>query len=117
MREIILIERKRRLENFLYKVETTSPPPHLAGRWTKNLFELYIGYLRAKDPEWPDSKITYANALKPFNDRNVYMYVHTPVQERVNKARKKLSRKQNIKCILGMVQTNYLIMLQPNILN
>jgi len=91
MREIIFIERKRRLENFLYKVETTSPPPHLVGRWTKNLIELYVGYLRAEDPEWPNSKIRYGDALQPFNDLNVRMYVHDPVQKRMNEALKKLN--------------------------
>jgi hypothetical protein len=91
MRELILIERKRRLENFLYKVETTSPPPHLVARWTKYLIELYVGYLRANDPEWPSSKISYTDAIQSSNDRNLHMYVHTPVQQRVNEVRKKLS--------------------------
>lgn len=91
MREFIRIERKRRLENFLYKVETTSPPPHLVGRWTKNLIELYVGYLRAEDAAWPKSKITNVDALQPFNDLNVHMYVHDPVQKRMYEALKKLN--------------------------
>lgn len=91
MRDLILIERKRRLENFLHKVETTSPPPHLVERWTKTLIELYVGYLRAEDPEWPNSKLTTADALRPFNELNVYMYVHAPVQKRLNEALRKLN--------------------------
>ncbi len=91
MRDLILIERKHRLENFLHKVETTSPPPHLVERWTKNLIELYVGYLRAEDPEWPNSKLTTADALRPFNELNVYMYVHAPVQKRLNEALRKLN--------------------------
>jgi hypothetical protein len=102
MRDLILIERKRRLENFLHKVETTSPPPHLVGRWTNYLIELYVGYLRAEDSVWPNSKLTTADALRPFNEIKVYMYVHGPVQKRMNEALRKLNE-GNIKAVAKML--------------
>ncbi len=90
MRELILIDRRRRLEKLLDKIETTYTPPHLVGSRTKSLIKMYVDYLRAEDPEWPNSKITSADAIQSLNDLVLHMYVHTPVQERVNEARKKI---------------------------
>ncbi len=90
MRELSLIDCKRRLEKILDKIETTYTPPHLVGSRTKSLLEMYVDYLKAEDPEWPNSKITYADAIQSLNDPVLHMYVHIPVKERVNEARKKL---------------------------
>jgi hypothetical protein len=90
MSEFIRIERQRRLENFLHKIETTSPPPHHFRRLTKSLIGLYLGHLRAEDPEWPNSKITYTEVFQSFEDLYLHMYVHIPVQQRANAALKKL---------------------------
>ncbi len=90
MRELILFDRRRRLENFLRKVETTLPPPHLVGRWTKNLIELYVGYLRAEDPEWPNSKLIFNEIIERKPDIWLQMYVHEPVQQRANAVLKQL---------------------------
>ncbi len=90
MREFIRIDRRRRLENFLSKVETTSPPPHLVGRWTKNLIELYLGHLRVEDREWPHSKLIFKEIIEKKPDIWLHMYVHKPVQIRANAALKKL---------------------------
>jgi hypothetical protein len=86
MREQVRIERQVRLENFLHKIETTPPPSHLVGRRTKTLIDLSLGYARAKDPDWPYSKITHKNLFSRSKDGFVHMYVHTPVQQRVAEA-------------------------------
>ena len=82
MREQVRIERQTRLENFLQKIETAPPPPHLVGRRTKTLLDLSLGHARAKDPAWPHSKITHKNLFSRSSDGFLHMYVHTPVQQR-----------------------------------
>ena len=82
MREKVRIERQVRLEKFLYKIETSPPPPHLVGRKTKTLIDLSLGHARAEDPDWPHSRITYKNLFSRSSDGFLHMYVHTPVQQR-----------------------------------
>jgi hypothetical protein len=98
MRELILIDRRRRLEKLLDKIETTYTPPHLVGSRTKSLIKMYVDYLRAEDPEWPNSKITYADVIQSLNDHKLLTYIHAPVQKRVHEAREAL-RKGNIKAV------------------
>lgn len=93
MKESVRIGRQVRLENFLVKIEATTPPPHLIRRWTKTLIELYVGHLRAEDPEWPNSKITLHHAAKKMHGVWLHMYVHTPVQIEIRKALQKLAEK------------------------
>jgi hypothetical protein len=90
MRQDIRIERQIRLENFLNKIEASPPPPHLAKRWTKTLIELYMGHLRAEDPEWPNSKITFNDVVLRSQGIWMHMYVHTPVSSRTDKIIEKL---------------------------
>ena len=89
MREVILIERKVRLENFLNKIETTDPPRRLVRSWTKTLIELCLGQLKAEDLDWPNSGITFSDVFKRSGNPWMEMYVHAPVQTRVNAALKK----------------------------
>lgn len=89
MREVILIERKVRLENFLNKIETTDPPRHLVRSWTKTLIELCLGQLKAEDLDWPNSGIKFSDVFKRSGNPWMEMYVHAPVQTRVNAALKK----------------------------
>jgi hypothetical protein len=89
MREAILLERLLRLEKFLTKLEHKNPPPHLAKRWAKTLLDLYLGLLRAEDANWPNSQISLGDAFKQSSGSWLQMYVHTPVQKRVNAALKK----------------------------
>ena len=93
MRESIRIERQVRLENFIKKIETSAPPPHLVKRWTKTLIELYLGHLRTEDPEWPNSEITLQDAATHMHGVWLHMYVHTPVQIQMGKALQKLAEK------------------------
>ena len=90
MREIILVERQARLEKFLNKIEVNNPAPHLASRWTKTLIELCLGQFKAKDLDWPNSRITFRDVFEQSGEPCLQMYVHTPVQTRVNAALKKL---------------------------
>ena len=90
MREFIRIERQIRLENFINKIETLHPPPHLTRRWTTTLIELYLGHLRAEDTEWPNSKITAVDVVLRTKGIWVHMYVHTPVSTRADRIIKKL---------------------------
>jgi hypothetical protein len=93
VREEIRIERQIRLEKFLDKFEASTPPPHLAMRWSKSLIELYLGYLRAEDPEWPNSKITLDDVLLRSQGVWLHMYVHTPVSNRADSIIEKLLTK------------------------
>lgn len=90
LRESIRIERQNRLENFLDKIEASTPPPHLTRRWTKTLIELYVGHLRAEDPEWPHSKISIGDVLQRAQGIWLHMYVHTPLINRADNIIKKL---------------------------
>lgn len=90
MRESIRLERQVRLENFLDKIEATTPPPHLIRRWTKTLIELYLGHLRVEDPEWPNSKISVSDVINRSQGVWLHMYVHTPVINRADNIIKKL---------------------------
>lgn len=90
MREEVCLERQVRLENFINKYEASPPPPHLAKRWSKSLIELYLGYLRAEDPEWPNSKITLDDVLLRSQGVWLHMYVHTPVSNRADSILKKI---------------------------
>lgn len=86
MRESIRIERQIRLENFLDKIEATTPPPHLIRRRIKTLIELYLGHLRVEDPEWPNSKVSAKEILLSSANGYAHMYVHIPVQRRAAEA-------------------------------
>ena len=71
MREEVRIERLDRLERFLAKVASTSSPPHLVDRWMQTLVELYLGYLRAENSDWPNSKISESLIKKSrFSGKN-----------------------------------------------
>ena len=86
MRDTVRIERQIRLEKILFKIEAQLQPPHLVGRRTETLIDLYLGHVRAEDPDWPNSKITYKDLFARSFDGFVRMYVHTPVQQRVSDA-------------------------------
>jgi len=90
LREEIRIERQIRLMNFLDKIEASPPPPHLFKREAKTLIELYLGHLRAEDPEWPNSKITLDDVLGRAQGVWMHMYVHTPVSVRADNIVKKM---------------------------
>jgi mannose/cellobiose epimerase-like protein (N-acyl-D-glucosamine 2-epimerase family) len=91
VREEIRIERQVRLENFLDKIKASTPTPHQVKRWTKTLIELYLGHLRAEDPEWPHSKMS----AKDIYDGYLHMYVHTPVALRAAEALKAADDENN----------------------
>ena len=91
MREEVRIERLDRLERFLAKVASTSYPPHLVDRWMQTLVELYLGYLRAENSDWPNSKISYRDALESLRGEPTIEYIHDPVQKRANAIRKVLA--------------------------
>ena len=91
MREEVRIERLDRLERFLAKVASTSSPPHLVDRWMQTLIELYLGYLRAENSDWPNSKISYRNALESLRGEPTIEYIHDPVRKRANAIRKVLA--------------------------
>ena len=91
MRDGIRHERLLRLQRFLAKMESTHPPPHLVERWTQTLVDLYLGYLRAENPDWPNSKISYRNALESLRGEPTIEYIHDPVQKRANAIRKVLA--------------------------
>jgi hypothetical protein len=91
MREEVRIERLDRLERFLAKVASTSSPPHLVDRWMQTLVELYLGYLRAENSDWPNSKISYRDALESLRGEPTIEYIHDPVQKRANAIRKVLA--------------------------
>ena len=93
MNDDIELEREIRLENFLKKVETAAPKPHLVTRWTKTLLELYVAYLKARDPEWPNSTVTFNHVFRRQQDLWVHMYVHGPVQRRIDEVLKSLREK------------------------
>ena len=90
MNEEIHAERKVRLENFLRKFDSFSAQPHLVYRRTRTLMELYVSYLKAADPEWPSSTITLNRVFKRQNNFWMHMYVHGPVQRRIDEALKSL---------------------------
>ena len=91
MRDGIRHERLLRLQRFLAKMESTHPPPHLVERWTQTLVDLYLGYLRAENPDWPNSKISYRDALESLRGEPTIEYIHDPVQKRANAIRKVLA--------------------------
>lgn len=91
MRDGIRHERLLRLQRFLGKMESTHPPPHLVERWTQTLVDLYLGYLRAENPDWPNSKISYRDALESLRGEPTIEYIHDPVQKRANAIRKVLA--------------------------
>jgi hypothetical protein len=91
MREEVRIERLDRLERFLAKVASTSSPPHLVDRWMQTLVELTLGYLRAENSDWPNSKISYRDALESLRGEPMIEYIHDPVQKRANAIRKVLA--------------------------
>ena len=84
MREEVRIERLDRLERFLAKVASTSSPPHLVDRWMQTLVELYLGYLRAENSDWPNSTISIRDALEDLRSEPTLDYIHDPVQQRAN---------------------------------
>jgi hypothetical protein len=91
MRDVIRRERVERLARFLAKMETTYPPPHLVKRWTQTLVVLYLGHLRAESPDWPNSKISYRDALESLRGAPTLAYIHDPVKRRANAIRKVLA--------------------------
>lgn len=88
MREEIRIERQVRLEKFLHKFGASTPPQPSAVRWTKTLINLYLGYLRTEDPEWPSSKISLEDIYQRSTNGYLHMYVHAPVARRAAEALK-----------------------------
>ena len=108
MRNLIREERISRLQKYVLKIERTDPPTHLTGRWAKTLIELYLGQLRAEDPEWPRSKLSANDLYRTSPNFLLHMYVHTPVQKRVEEALKKLSSKNyaGVKKVLEDLASN-----------
>lgn len=91
MRDVIRCERFERLDRLLEKMEVTSPPPHLVERWMQTLVELYLGYLRAESPDWPNSTTSTRDAVESLRSEPVLEYIHDPVKRRANAIRKVLA--------------------------
>jgi hypothetical protein len=92
MREIILEERRKRLERFITKVKTKEPPPHLRRRWADELIDLYVGYLRANNKGWPDSASKENYQHTGSADQSVLLYQHEPVSRRATEMKELLER-------------------------
>lgn len=92
MREIILEERRQRLERFITKVKTKEPPPHLRRRWADELIDLYVGYLRTKNEAWPLSAANEKYQRKGSADQAVLLYQHEPVSRRATEMKELLDR-------------------------
>jgi hypothetical protein len=86
MREIILEERRQRLERFITKVNTKEPLPHLRLRWVGELLDLLFGYLRTKNEAWPRSSTTMPERIEGTAGPFLQMYVHDPVISRTKDA-------------------------------
>ena len=96
MREIILEERRQRLERFITKVKTKVPPPHLRWRWADELIILYVGYLRAKNVTWPESFVPTSEKFSGSTAPALQMYVHDPVRNRAKDAIKILDSEDRL---------------------
>jgi hypothetical protein len=90
MRNLLRQQRLEKLERFLKKIETTTPPSHLTSRWGHQLLRLYSSHLRAERPDWLDQGAP--DKYEPVNGRghHLRMYVHGPVQKRLRTALEKL---------------------------
>jgi len=86
MREIILEERRQRLERFITKVKTKEPPPHLRRRWADELVDLLFGYLRTKNETWPRLSMSVPERIGGTAGPFLQMYVHDPVISRTKDA-------------------------------
>ena len=86
MREIVLEERRQRLERFLLKVATVRPPQHLARRWAMELLDLYRGYSRTMDKAWPETSSSSPEQYGEPVDPVFYLYIHDPVANRIKQA-------------------------------
>jgi len=82
MREIVLEERRQRLERFITKVKAKQPPPYLTRRWADELVSLYLAYLRTKDVLWPNSAAEFGEGRQGPSDLVVLLYQHGPVSKR-----------------------------------
>jgi len=85
MRKQIASERKARLERLLTKIETSRIPSNLKKRWLSNLLELYLGYCRVRDENWPNSNLNISKVFADNENLVLRMYVHEPVSLRVQK--------------------------------
>jgi hypothetical protein len=85
MREIILEERRQRLERFITKVKTKEPPPHLARRWAKELIQHYFAFLRAQNEGWPEARIEFPIIVVRSDTRWLQMRVHDQYVEEIRK--------------------------------
>jgi hypothetical protein len=103
MREQVQIERQIRLENFLRKIEKKSIPPHLVGRWTEVLINLYLGLIRSEAPDWPNSNKCFRDVFKRSGSVWVQIYVHTAVQHQAREALKKLQN-QDYKAVRKILE-------------
>jgi hypothetical protein len=90
MRDQIRIERLIRLERFIDKVQSHEVLPHLVDRWTKHLIDLFLAYVRAENPDWPDSNVSYKDIFNTEKNGFYLSYIHSPVQNRANEALKKI---------------------------
>ena len=86
MREIVLEERRQRLERFLRKIETVRPRQHLARRWAMELLDLYYGYLRTMDKAWPETSSSSPEQYGAAADPVLSLYIHDPVANRIKQA-------------------------------
>jgi len=86
MREIVLEERRQRLERFLRKIETVRPRQHLARRWAIELLDLYYGYLRTMDKAWPETSSSSPEQYGAAADPVLSLYIHDPVANRIKQA-------------------------------
>jgi len=91
MRDEIRRERVVRLQQFLAKIESTDPQPHLVERWIKTLVDLYLGHRRVESSDWPNSTISMRDAVKNRRGVPTFEYIHDPVKKRANAIRKVLA--------------------------
>jgi hypothetical protein len=85
MREIILEERRQRLERFITKVKTKVPPPHLRWRWAKELIQHYFAYLRAQNEGWPQARFELSLIVVRSQTNWIQLRVHDQYVEEIRK--------------------------------
>jgi len=85
MREIILEERRQRLERFITKVKTKEAPPHLARRWASELIQHYFAYLRAQNEGWPEARFEFPLIVVSSQTCWIQLRVHDQYADEIRK--------------------------------